>query len=129
MLSICPNLSIKLHTVFLYSGSELLAEWAPNIVNHLYWSVQTCGGDSEVLVERFTSVIHHVCGRHTFNGKHYTKCAHEEYDEERNGSVEWMVMGSPPHNELVKIITHKTFQSDLAKLNLNVFTTFFRVFH
>lgn len=35
-----------------------LGEWIPSIVNHLWWSAQTCEANAEVLKEKWVSVIH-----------------------------------------------------------------------
>ncbi|XP_066933447.1 uncharacterized protein [Clytia hemisphaerica] len=119
------NLSKKLVKAAKKKGCEELMKWIPAIVNHLYWCVQKCGQNGEKLVEMFNSCIHHVVDRHEFPGEHYTKCPHEN----DTSQYEWMTAGSLPHEALQRIALHKTFQKDLEKLNLNVFTTHLEVFH
>jgi len=86
-----------------------LAKWAPSIINHFYWSIQRCNGDSKELVERFVSCIHHVVNRHEFIGNEtYHRCEHEEYTEDR----EWMEEGSPAHEELKQIVLNKVLLKD-----------------
>ena len=95
------------------------------IVNHLYWAVQNCGQNAEVLVERFNSVLHHIVNRHKFPGKYYTECpTHNETHE-----YDWLEVGSTAHEVLREIIMQPMFQKDLQKLNLNIFTTHLEVFH
>lgn len=105
---------------------QILKKWEPSIINHLYWSIQTCRMNGQELVERFTSCIYHVVNRHTFIGNQfYKKCEHEKYTEDR----EWMTEGSAPHEALKKIVLNKSLLKDMELLNLNVFTTHLEVFH
>ena len=103
-------------------------EWIPAITNHLYWSIQSSDGNPEALVERYTSVIHHITNRHEFLGKYYTKCEHGPYEQEE-GSRSWLKMDNPAHAALKSVILNKILLQDLKKLNENVFTTYLEVFH
>ena len=111
-------------------GYEILGEWISSIFNHLYWSIATCSGNGIELVERFTSVIHHVCNRHTFTGnKFYHKCSHDAYTHNEVKSRKWMKAGSSPHEALKKVVMEKQLTKDMEKINKNVYTTYLEVFH
>ena len=69
-----------------------LMEWIPAITNHLYWSIQSSDGNPEALVERYTSVIHHITNCHEFLGKYYTKCEHSPYEQEEGSCSSWLKM-------------------------------------
>ena len=86
-------------------------------------------GDGKNLVERFTSVIHHVCNRHTFQGWTYDRCEHDPYNSETSKRKSWLNFDSPPHNALRTVVLNKQLQNDLEKLNENIFTTYLEVFH
>ena len=107
---------------FLFlTGFEVLNHWIPAIVNHLYWSIATCNENVEELVERFLSVIHHVCNRHKFPGnKYYFKCEHEPYTNEEAKEREWVKMGSPPHELLKKIVLQPQLVKDMRQMNKNI---------
>uniref|UniRef100_A0A669CDG2 Uncharacterized protein n=1 Tax=Oreochromis niloticus TaxID=8128 RepID=A0A669CDG2_ORENI len=54
----------------------------PSIINHLWWSTQTCEGGALLLKEKWISVIHHVTIRHDWPGnRHYQQCAHNPLDD------------------------------------------------
>lgn len=107
-----------------------LAAWIPAIVNHLYWSIQSCKGDSGELVERFVSCIHHVVNRHTFSGTYYTKCEHKPYTPLEAPQTDWLEPDSPAHMALKKVLLDdKRLHTDLWKLNENIYTSQLEVFH
>ena len=114
---------------FLFLGFHQLATWAPAVVNHLYWSINTCNGNGDDLVERFLSVTQHVCNKHTFPGLYYTRCAHDRYTEEESLSRDWIKPGSPTHEALLKFLKQRQLVKDLAMLNENVSTSELEVFH
>ena len=63
---VAKGISKKLTKLSKKKGMSIVGEWIPNIVNHLYWSVDTANGNGEELVERFLSVIHYIANRHSF---------------------------------------------------------------
>lgn len=110
-------------------GYEQLGQWAPAIINHLYWSICNCNGNGAELVERFLSVIHHVCNKHTFPGVHYTKCGHAPYTGEESKNIKWIKPGSPAHDVLLKILRQPQLVKDMHKMNANISTAGLEIFH
>jgi hypothetical protein len=53
-----------------------VAKWSMSVCNHLWWASATCDGNPDVLVEKFVSIIHHVCNVHVFPGRYVTSCSH-----------------------------------------------------
>ena len=48
---------------------EWLLLWIQSISNHL-WAMQTCNGDPQLLTEKWTSILCHICNVHEWdNGK------------------------------------------------------------
>lgn len=39
-------------------------KWKTSIINNLWWSAQTCNGDGKLLIEKFTSILHHISNIH-----------------------------------------------------------------
>ncbi|XP_016127734.1 uncharacterized protein [Sinocyclocheilus grahami] len=107
-----------------------LGEWIPSIVNHLWWSAQTCEGNAEVLKEKWVSVIHHVTNRHDWPGnKHYHRCAHEPLDEPTKRTKLWLSPGSEAHKALVRTVKDKRLLKDLDHLTKCIHTTTLEVYH
>ena len=97
----------------------------------MYWSILTCNGNGDELVERFLSCIHHSCNRHTFpNNKYYKRCEHEKYTEEEERTRAWLIPDSPAHKAIkATILENKQLIKDIKKLNENLYTTHLEVFH
>uniref|UniRef100_A0A673IHK2 Uncharacterized protein n=1 Tax=Sinocyclocheilus rhinocerous TaxID=307959 RepID=A0A673IHK2_9TELE len=101
-----------------------LGEWIPSIVNHLWWSAQTCEGNAEVLKEKWVSVIHHVTNRHDWPGnRHYHKCSHEPFDQLSERTKLWLSPGSEAHKALVRAVKDKRLLKDLDHLMKCIHTT------
>jgi hypothetical protein len=112
------------------TGNRSLLPWIPHIINHLYWSIQTCNGNGQELRERFLSVIHHVVNRHQFTGNtFYLTCDHEEYSRKEQDERQWLKMGGKAHSALKSVILKPQFTKDIAKMNESIFTTYLEVFH
>ena len=81
-------------------------------------------------MERFLSVIHHICNRHEFPGnKYYHKCEHDPYTIEETKEREWLKMGSPPHEALKKVILQSELVKDMKKMSENASTSALEIFH
>lgn len=81
------------------------------------------------MVERFLSVVHHVCNKHTFPGVYYKKCEHAPYTPEESKERNWIKPGSGAHDVLLKVVKQARLVKDLHKLNKNVSTAGLEVFH
>ena len=55
--------SPQLVRIYCLTDLKVLARWPQAIVNHLYWSIFTCGGNGKELVEHFTSFQHPIVNR------------------------------------------------------------------
>ena len=109
---------------------KILARWAPAVINHLYWTINTCNGNGKELVERFLSIIHHSVNRHVFtHNKFYKACEHAPLTAADKQKKEWLIMGSLAHEKLIKIVTQPMLVADLEKLTNQVNTTLLEVFH
>ena len=71
---VAKGVSKKLAAAAKRRECEGLGEWIPSIINHFWWSAQTCGGDAEVLKEKWVSVIHHVTNRDDWPGNRHYHC-------------------------------------------------------
>ena len=67
-----------------------LGKWTTTIVNHFWYSCQKCGGDPEVLLEKFHSCLLHICGKHAWGNDPLFKLKEEiqkEKDKKRKKSL------------------------------------------
>ncbi|KAK7886684.1 hypothetical protein WMY93_026305 [Mugilogobius chulae] len=127
---VAKGVSKKLNAEGKKKGCEELGSWITSVINHLWWSAQTCEGDAVLLKEKWISVIHHITNRHDWPGnRHYHQCAHQPLDEETQRSKLWLKPGSEAHNALVKIVMDKRLLKDLEHLTKCVHTTTLEVLY
>ena len=122
--------SPQLVRMYFLIGLKVLARCAQAIVNDLYWSIFTCGGNGKEPVERFTSFQHHIVNKHKFpNNIYYKRCKHEALSEDDTRRKKWLEMGSESHEKLRKILCEKTLLADLENMTEQINTTMLEVFH
>ena len=51
--------------------------WVKSIANHLWFCASQCGGEADLLVEMWTSIVWHIQKEHVFEGEEFKGCAHE----------------------------------------------------
>lgn len=121
---VAKSVSKKLTAEAKRKECEDLGAWIPSIINHLWWSAQTCEENAVLLKEKWVSVIHHVTNRHDWPGNRlYHCCDHEPLDAESQRTKLWLKPGTEAHTALVKIVTAKRLLSDLEHLTKCVHTT------
>ena len=127
---VAKSVSKKLGTASKKSGCLELAPWIPSIVNHLWWSAESCGKDPELLREKWLSVIHHVTNRHEWPGNRYFhKCEHSRLSSEQARKKKWLKPGSAAHTALVNIVKDKLLLKDIVHLTQFVHTTALEIYH
>ena len=127
---VAKSVSKKLSAASKKSDCSDLAPWIPSIVNHLWWSAESCGKDPEVLKEKWLSVIHHVTNRHEWPGnRHFHKCEHGRLTTEQQRRKKWLKPGSASHTALVNIVKDKHLLKDIVHLIQFVHTTALEVYH
>ena len=109
---------------------EELKPWIQSVSNHLWWSAATCNGDSELLTEKWTSVVHHVVNKHCWTGcKKFKKCEHDRLTRTQRKNTSWLTPGSPAHVALEEVVMNKRLLKDLCKLTDFCHTGDLEVFH
>ncbi|KAF4517081.1 hypothetical protein B566_EDAN006400, partial [Ephemera danica] len=69
----------------------ILSEWKNSIINHLWWSSPTCQENSDLLIEKFKSVLYHVRNIHTWrDGELVHGCEHEELNPSETKNRKWL---------------------------------------
>ncbi|CAG9760342.1 unnamed protein product [Ceutorhynchus assimilis] len=95
--------------------SKLLSEWNRAITNHLWCSSETCKGNSEVVVEKFTSLLKHICNIHEWTDENGKKkgCEHRQILDKEAQEIKWIRFGSTDYQILQTEIMNKMFLNDL----------------
>ena len=94
-----------------------LMPWIQAISNHLWYSASTCGGNADLLREKWISILHHIVNKHQWDDLHlFHKCGHPEMPKREEKSYKWLNSGSPAHVALEEVVTNKKLLKDLAKL-------------
>ena len=94
-----------------------LMPWIQAISNHLWYSASTCGGNADLLREKWISILHHIVNKHQWDALHlFHKCGHPEMPKREEKSYKWLNSGSPAHVALEEVVTNKKLLKDLAKL-------------
>ncbi|XP_057693123.1 uncharacterized protein LOC130916425 isoform X1 [Corythoichthys intestinalis] len=107
-----------------------LLPWLKSINNHLWWSWQTCGGDSEELKRRWTSILYHICGIHRWeeDGVERT-CYHHQLSAEEQRRKKWLPKDSPAFQTLSDHVLDKNLLKDLNHMTLFKHTGDLEAYH
>uniref|UniRef100_A0A8W8JEL4 Uncharacterized protein n=1 Tax=Magallana gigas TaxID=29159 RepID=A0A8W8JEL4_MAGGI len=80
--------------------------WIKSSVNHCYLVAASCGEDSELKVQKWSSLIRHVSNQHEH-------CEHELLNEERL----WLKEGSKAHKLFREVVESRYLTRDVGKLS------------
>ena len=111
---------------------EQLLPWIQSISNHLWWAAQTYNGDAQLLTEKRTSILYHMCNVHEWdNGKDsvFNKSVHPTLPIKEQRSKKWLRSGSLVHTTLKNIVCNKTLLRDIKMLTGFHHTGALEVFH
>ena len=73
---------------------EAIQPWIPSMCNHLYWvPASTPSGNSQLMLEKWESIVNHVQNIHEHDGQLYTECTHGTL-EGRERQKKWLTPGS-----------------------------------
>ena len=112
----------------LQKGYKELLPWLHSISNHPWWSAKTCNGDPDLLIAKWTSIVHHIVNVHKWDGDHFSHSDHEPIDD-IHGRKKWLTLNGPAHQALKGIVTKPNLVRDIAKLNAFCHTGQLEVFH
>lgn len=124
------NVSKKINKAAKKKCHSVLSDWSKSIVNHFWWCVQTCNGNPDILVEKWTSIVHHAINKHSWPGsKHFKKCVHGRLPRQTARQKKWIKAGSPTHVLLRKLVTNTRLTNDLRLCTQCVSTSMLEVYH
>lgn len=127
---VCKGIKKKLAKLAKKAENRELGHWIKAICNHFWWCAATCEGNAEILREKWTSIVHHICGKHSWTANnHFHKCLHPRYTKAQNKKKKWLKSGSPAHEALKSVVFGKSLLKDLPRLTKFSHTGFLEVFH
>ena len=83
----------------------------------LWWCSDNCDADEDLLEESWKSISHYVTNVHVFEGKSFTRCAHDAIEPEVAECKRWLVKNSKAHNALKEVILEKRLSKDIRQLS------------
>ena len=120
----------KLMSKAQQKGCEDLSPWIQSISNHLWWCTATCGGNVQLLREKWKSVLNHIVNKHKWSGNtHFHKCDHRHIPSAEAKQICWLKPGSPAHLALEEVVLNNKLLKDLAKLTDFCHTGNLEVYH
>ena len=127
---VIKGVSKKMNLAAKKKSREQLLTWIPSIVNHFWWSLSTCNGDSDIMYEKFTSVLYHIVNKHEWGGcKVFKRCEHDPLTREQERSKQWLLEGSDAYETLRSLIKHRNMKEDLKYVTDAINTTNVEVFN
>lgn len=107
-----------------------LLPWIKSITNHLWWSSQTCNGNSQLLKEKWLSILHHTANMHTWGGSDlFSECAHSPLTPEKVQETPWLAPDTPPHDALRSVVLDNHLIKALNQMTGFHHTDHLEVFH
>ncbi|KAE8595131.1 hypothetical protein XENTR_v10015545 [Xenopus tropicalis] len=92
-----------------------LSQWGAPVRNHLWWAVRSCEGNTELMMEKWNSLIYHIIGVHKWRtGALFHTCEHAPQEDEVTRS--FLVKGSRAHRKLREIVLSRDINKNLPKL-------------
>ena len=120
----------KLTSKAQQKGCEELSPWIQSISNHLWWCTATCGGNVQLLREKWKSVLNHIVNKHKWSGNtHFHKCDHSHIPSTEAKQICWLKPGSPAQLALEEVVLNNKLLKDQAKLTDFCHTGNIEVYH
>ena len=90
----------------------------------------TCDGNSQLLKEKWVSILYHTAEKHDWDlSVLYNCCAHEPISPRAHHKTKWLIVGSLAHEALKHVVLEKTHLKDLGLLTKTIHTGALEVYH
>ncbi|XP_070384925.1 uncharacterized protein [Dermacentor albipictus] len=119
-----PGIRRKLTAASRKGRCRELLSWIQPIVNHLYWCACACGGNGDLLVATWTSLLNHIADIHDGHGNPYPRCLHGP-----SSRVSWLKIDSPAHKQVRAIVMAPVLLKDIRQLSPDTQTYSLESFH
>ena len=107
-----------------------LSIWIQSVSAHFWWSIATCDGNYDILIEKWTSIVNHVSNKHSWRGaKHFKKCVHHKLSRREIKEKVWLKTGTAAHVALEEVVYNKKLLKDLKLVTEFHHTGSLEVYH
>ncbi|XP_077970451.1 uncharacterized protein LOC120336592 [Styela clava] len=113
---IAKGLGKKIDSKAKLTDCGILQEWRRSIINHLYWSAGSSGGDGDMVEQKVMSLLRHIRNVHTGHGNLYMECQHAPLGDEEKRK-KWIFPGQRAYDELESLFDNFRFKKDIRKLS------------
>ncbi|XP_049512920.1 uncharacterized protein LOC125940603 [Dermacentor silvarum] len=114
----------KINAASRKGGCSSLKEWIQAIVNHLYWCACACGGNGDLVVAAWGSILNHTVNIHEGHNDLFPRCLHGPPRR-----ISWLSAGSPAYKALKAIVTAPLLLRDIRQLSPSAQTYSLESFH
>lgn len=104
--SVSAGISEKLETASKKRDCDNIWPLIKSSVNHCYWVAASCGEDSELKAQKWSSIVQHVSNQHEH-------CEHDLLHEERL----WLEEGLRAHKLFREAVAGRYLTRDVGKLS------------
>ncbi|XP_041428764.1 uncharacterized protein LOC108698533 isoform X2 [Xenopus laevis] len=95
-----------------------LEKWIPAITSHLWWAAKTSHGNTDLLRERWQSLLLHIVNQHTWKGSIFcSACTHRPLAAREQTSCPWLKKGTSALYSLRQVIMNPRVTNDLVHLS------------
>ncbi|KAE8584981.1 hypothetical protein XENTR_v10021182 [Xenopus tropicalis] len=95
-----------------------LEKWIPTITSHLWWAANTSHGNTDLLLERWQSLLPHLVNQHKWKGMKFSSgCTHRPLAAREQKSCPWLKKGTLAFYSLRQVIIHPHVSNDLLHLS------------
>lgn len=115
----CKGFRRKLTAASHKSGCAKIAQWIPDLTNHLRYSTCSSRGQQQMIRDKWLSYLYHITGQHSWvDLRQLNACAHPPLTTEENDQVPWLGRKDPAYQHVKEIMTDKTLLEDLSHITV-----------
>ncbi|XP_067854453.1 uncharacterized protein [Heptranchias perlo] len=107
----------RLAKVTASSDNKDLQPWIRDIISHFMYCCQHSHGDTNTLMSRWRSILHHTVNMHEWllgDGSTAASCEHGPLAVKEVKNKKWLKAGSPAHDALRGVVYDKWLTSNLS---------------
>ncbi|KAK7169928.1 hypothetical protein R3I94_000230 [Phoxinus phoxinus] len=91
----------KLLSLSRYKDNRDLQPWIKCICNHLWYCCSSCGGETEDLIWKWKSILHHISGEHSWTEDGLEqRCLHPALNPDQQRRKRWIMKESRAYHTL-----------------------------
>ncbi|XP_078029026.1 uncharacterized protein LOC144465065 [Epinephelus lanceolatus] len=106
-----------------------LRPWLKSVSNHLYWSCSSANGDPEKCLQRWRSLLHHICGVHRWEEDGVEHVCHHPAMTEEQQRKNWLQVESSAFKALNSVVMDNNLLRDLKQMAHFKHTGSLEVYH